>query len=1127
MAINNIYFIDFRVADYQALIGNLSADSKWFVLKAEQDGIAQMQEALANYSDLDTIQIISHGSQGTLYLGNTVLSNESIGSYSSQLGSIGTSLSGAGDILLYGCNIGQSDLGLQFVNTFAQLTGADVAASNDVTGASALGGDWQLEVALGSIEATALSPQSYQGLLNYDVGLDIALAQDGSIVVSGYSVGAGGNVSTDFLVSKFTADGIPVASFGNNDGAAITDISGDQDVAVDAIIQADGKIVVAGYANIKSEKYSWGQSDFALARYNLDGSLDGTFGSGNGIITTDITGNQDSVMSILAQPDGRLLAVGYAYVDGDTEYDFALARYNQDGSLDTTFGGGDGFLTTAISAYQDSPSGACLLADGKIIVAGLTSNPLTTGFDFVLVKYNADGSLDTSFSGDGVVTTDISGNPSQPSQESWPYIAIQSDEKILLAGTASGASGAERVLVRYNVDGSLDDGFGVGGIVKFGNLSGYSSGVATQSDGEIIVSSTASNSIIELFRFNTDGSIDNSFGTNGVATLDFAYGCQASSINVQDDGKILLTGNFFDAASNSILLLSRFTQDGVLDSTFCYGTPENNEVVGTSVNDTVNGGGGNDTINTGYGDDIVVGGDGNDIVNTGGGNDLIVGGNGAGDDTYIGGSGDDTVRYTSAVTGIIVNLTTGTASGNEIGNDILAEIENIIGGKAGDVITGNASNNKLNGYTGADTMIGGDGSDTYYVDNVGDVVTETNATASTGGTDMVYSQLSAYTLTANIERGYIFTGAVASLTGNGLSNVLYAGSGSNVLNGGAGADTVSFAYATAGVTASLTKGLATGGSGNDTFISIENLNGSGYNDILTGSSAANTLSGGAGNDTLNGAAGADTMMGGDGSDTYYVDNAGDVVTETNAIASTGGEDMVYSQLSAYTLTANVEKGYIYTGAAANLTGNGLNNVLYAGAGNNVLHGGDGFDTVSYAFATAGITADLGVSTAQATGGSGSDTLISINHLNGSNFNDVLRGSSSDNTLSGGAGNDMINGGLGNDSLYGGTGLDTFRFSLALGPTNVDRINDFVTADDTIQLENAIFAKLTATGTLAAGSFVSASGAVALDANDYILYDTATHNLYYDADGNGAGAAIKFATLVGVTGTVTNADFLVT
>ncbi|QXH62307.1 calcium-binding protein [Pseudomonas azerbaijanorientalis] len=259
---------------------------------------------------------------------------------------------------------------------------------------------------------------------------------------------------------------------------------------------------------------------------------------------------------------------------------------------------------------------------------------------------------------------------------------------------------------------------------------------------------------------------------------------------------------------------------------------------------------------------------------------------------------------------------------------------------------------------------------------------------------------------------------VSSLTGDALANTLtWTGAGSVIIDGGAG------------------------------------------NDTLTGGRANDHLNGGAGNDSLNGAAGADRLTGGDGSDLYYVDNAGDIVSETNATASIGGTDSIYSFLGAYTLGNNVENLRLLSTGAASGTGNSLNNIIDAGVGNNILDGGAGIDTLSYAYATAAVTANLALTTAQATGGSGSDTLLNFENLTGSAYHDKLTGNALANTLTGGAGNDTLTGGAGNDlliggagldKLYGGTGADKFDFNalseMGLGAALRDVIGDFKTSE---------------------------------------------------------------------------------
>ena len=577
-------------------------------------------------------------------------------------------------------------------------------------------------------------------------------------------------------------------------------------------------------------------------------------------------------------------------------------------------------------------------------------------------------------------------------------------------------------------------------------------------------------------------------GGTGIDTASFAY----SKIAVT--AQINFPGNIINPAYNSLNDIENLT-----------GSDFNDYLAGDLANNVINGGLGADKMSGGDGSDTYYVDNIGDVVTetnggASGGTDIVYSylasytlsnsienglirvtgsanltGNslnntlyaGAGNNLLNGAGGVDSASYAYATSAIRVSLAIATAQATGgSGSDTLTAIENLSGSAYNDNLTGNSANNKLsggagndvlNGGAGADNLVGGDGSDTYFVDNTGDIVSETNTNATTGGTDTVNSYLSQYTLGANIENGRVTASGTASLTGNSFNNILYAGAGNNVLNGGSGSDTVSYLYAGSAVTASLasTAAQATGGSGSDTLAAIENLTGSNYNDKLTGNSANNKLSGGLGNDVLNGGAGADNMTGGDGSDNYYADHVSDVVSETNADASTGGTDTVFSYLADYNLGTNIENGRILATGSANLTGNGLNNVLMAGNGNNVLNGGSGIDTASYAYAGSAVAVNLSSTSAQATQGSGSDTLIAIENLTGSNYNDTLIGNSASNTLNGGSGNDRLTGGAGKDTLIGGAGNDVFAFS-SLADTSItsdswDIIKDFSPGSDKIDL----------------------------------------------------------------------------
>jgi len=324
---------------------------------------------------------------------------------------------------------------------------------------------------------------------------------------------------------------------------------------------------------------------------------------------------------------------------------------------------------------------------------------------------------------------------------------------------------------------------------------------------------------------------------------------------------------------------------------------------------------------------------------------------------------------------------------------------------------------------------------------------------------------------------------------------------------------------------------AIGGSSNDKLI------GNNANNQLTGNAGNDTINAGAGNDSLDGGAGNDTLLGGAGNDTYYVDSIYDKLYETTTSSSTtdaGGSDLVFSTVS-WTLGSYFENLRLGGSGAINGTGNALNNTIYAGVGNNILNGGAGSDMLSYIYATSGVTINLGLTTAQATKGSGTDTITNFENLAGSNYNDTLMGNTNSNiiygyngndSLDGGAGNDTLLGGAGNDILTGGTGNDTFFLNGTLNVSaNIDTITDFTASDDTIWLENSIFTSLSATGTLSSDYFIAS--ATALDANDYLLYNQTSGALYYDADGSGVTEAIQIALLgVGTHPSITYADFTV-
>ncbi|MFL9672331.1 S8 family serine peptidase [Pseudomonas marginalis] len=314
----------------------------------------------------------------------------------------------------------------------------------------------------------------------------------------------------------------------------------------------------------------------------------------------------------------------------------------------------------------------------------------------------------------------------------------------------------------------------------------------------------------------------------------------------------------------------------------------------------------------------------------------------------------------------------------------------------------------------ADTMQGISGDDVYYVDHRDDKIIE----APNAGTDTVVVSSQAliplpyYTLPENVENGRILGTTGMTLWGNALANVLYAGDGDDQLIGSTTAsdvpnnDTVSYQYAKSAITLNLTfdhyAPEVAGGSGKDELLYIDNAIGSGYNDTITGNAKGNTI---------DGASGADWMAGGNGDDTYVVENAGDIVIENRS----AGTDTVNSWLINYILADNVENARILQLGKTWLTGNDLANVIYASQDSNVMDGAGGSDTVSYENMTSAVVVSLDLASDQQTAGSGSDTLISIENLVGTRFDDVLTGNAGNNRLDGGLGADTLRGGLGDDT----------------------------------------------------------------------------------------------------------------
>ncbi|MEO5720501.1 MAG: dockerin type I domain-containing protein [Chthoniobacterales bacterium] len=331
----------------------------------------------------------------------------------------------------------------------------------------------------------------------------VALQADGKIVLAG-------ETRVDFGVMRFNPDGSLDPSF-SGDGRVTTEINGSDDGEALAL-QADGKIVVAGSSGSRSA--------FALTRYNPDGSLDATFNGGGKVTTTLGATSQASGLAI--QADGKIVAAGSTGPDS-SNLDFALVRYLANGAPDSAFGTG-GRVITGIVTGSDQAATVQIQPDGKILAAGYAT--VAGNAQFAVVRYNPNGSLDLSFGSFGIAVTDFPGEVASIGIN----LALQTDGKIVVAGYTVGASQIYKIaLVRYLANGSLDSSFDGDGRVttQIGVAGDYAFGVAVQPGGKILIAGTSifnSSFVVNAVRYNPNGSLDASFGIGGRVLVDASEG---------------------------------------------------------------------------------------------------------------------------------------------------------------------------------------------------------------------------------------------------------------------------------------------------------------------------------------------------------------------------------------------------------------------------------------------------------------------------------------------------------------------------------------------------------------------------------------------------------------------------
>lgn len=539
----------------------------------------------------------------------------------------------------------------------------------------------------------------------------VAIQADGKIITAGDRQAAS---DLDFLLVRHNADGSIDNTF-DTDGEQTTDFGSLYEGARSIAIQPDGKILAAGYSNTGAAG-----NDFALARYNSDGSLDLTFNT-TGKVLTAFGGDFDLAQKVVVQADGKILAVG----GGGAGNDFTLARYNSDGSPDLTFNL-TGKQTTNFGG-DDAAYGAVLQPDGKIVAAGGASG------DFALARYNTDGSLDTSFDTNGTQTTDFGGGDVAHDA------VLQPDGRVVVAGYSD--QNSEFALARYNANGSPDTSFSTDGkqTTSFSDGDGATDtgyGLAVQANGKLIVAGEhdpPTGDSFALARLNPDGSLDGSFSGDGKQTTSFNDDdpTTASAVALQPDGKIVAAGTIFGGEHN--VAIARYeggevpvvpsqqpggqqpggqqSQAGLLPGDCANarsGTAGKDTLNGTTAGDRLLGLAGNDILNGLQANDCLDGGAGNDRLAGGSGNDNLAGAAGA--DKLSGGSGKDRLAGGAGKDGLNAGAGNDRLDGGA-GNDV------IDGGSGDDALKGGAGNDRISGGTGRNSFSGGTGNDSIAAAN--------------------------------------------------------------------------------------------------------------------------------------------------------------------------------------------------------------------------------------------------------------------------------------------------------------------------------------------------------------------------------------------------------------------------
>ncbi|MEZ4752460.1 MAG: hypothetical protein R3B54_18065 [Bdellovibrionota bacterium] len=456
-----------------------------------------------------------------------------------------------------------SDFTFQGSLTTAISTNDDVARAIAITesdeyllAGNARMATWDFAVARYTNAGALIATFGTGGTITHSIGSGEDLArglayQNGKMILVGRS---NNGTDLDFAVARLNSTGV-LAAAGDGDqhfnvnGIHTVDFNSDTDMAFGLARQTDGKYVLAGFR----ENGNTASRNFAVVRFNSNGSLDTGFGTG-GLQNTDFNGDDDEAQGVAIDSAGRSVVVGFRENGTKTTRNFAIARYRTNGTLDTTFGTG-GLVNVDFNGDLDQAYGVAHDFNQRIVVAGFRENGGTNSRDAAIIRLNTNGTLDTSFGTGGRVTLDVSGD-----DDEWFAVAIDTSNKVLVAGFTENGNTASRdwILARYFTNGVFE------GSVTLDLTGGQDEARAVRVDtfGRIVVAGRAANDM-GVARYIPTGALDTAFATIGYTTVNTGSTEAAYALALQPNGKIILAGE-----ANNNVLVARLLENGALDTTW-------------------------------------------------------------------------------------------------------------------------------------------------------------------------------------------------------------------------------------------------------------------------------------------------------------------------------------------------------------------------------------------------------------------------------------------------------------------------------------------------------------------------------------------------------------------------------